>query len=188
MDYAIRIFLLINTIFIFLIGQESNEVYYSNSNISSLSKEDLDFLKNIANKNLSKKVRICMHKNIDDSIHEMFIIHMKDCYVRPHKHLNKVESLSIIEGEVDYVLFNEDGSIKKITNMGDPFSGKQFYKKLYNSEFHMLIIRTKYLVFHEIINGPFSKKNTIFPDWAPEKSDKEFLSKVNNSILKFNNK
>lgn len=168
--------------------KESSEVYYSVSNIASLSKEDLDLLKSIADKNINKKVRICMHKHIEDSIHEMFIVHKKDCYVRPHKHLNKVESLSILEGEVDYVLFNEDGSIKKITNMGDPFSGKIFYKKLFKSEFHMLIIRTEYLVFHEIINGPFSKEDTIFPEWAPKKFDKEFLSSINNSILNFINK
>ena len=93
--------------------KESDEVYYSNLDNSKLSKDDLDLLKNFADHNPRKKVRICMHKNINDHLHEMFIVHKKDCYVRPHKHLKKIESLFILEGEVDYILFNDHGEIKK---------------------------------------------------------------------------
>ena len=53
-------------------------------------------------------------KSQNDQLHEMFIIHTKDCYVSPHKHLGKVESMSILEGEVDVILFHNNGKIMKI--------------------------------------------------------------------------
>lgn len=153
-----------------LFSKESEEVYYSNDDISYFSNEEIDYLKQVANQNPRKRVRLCTHRNKSDSLHEMFIVHMRDCYVPPHKHLGKAESMSILEGEVDVVLFEEDGRIKNVIHMGDQASGKIFYQRISEPTYHSLIIRTEYLVFHEITEGPFIREKTIFAPWAPKEN------------------
>ena len=163
--------------------KESDEVLYAIDEIKWLSSQDINELIKLAKNNNNKRVRICAHQNISNNLHEMFIVHLKDCYVRPHFHLKKSESLYVIQGELDMVLFNEIGEINKVVEMGSFESGKQFYQRIDGPVPHTLIIKSDYLVFHEVTNGPFNKKDTIFPEWSSEmrtRHSDEFLAKVNN--------
>lgn len=163
-----------------LIQKESDEVLYPKEDVVVIDKEDLDDFKSLALLNPRKRIRLCAHKNPNDRLHEMFIIHTRDCYVRPHKHLGKAESMAIIEGEVDVVLFKEDGSILRVIKMGDMDSGKLFYYRMSAPIYHSLFIRSEFLVFHEVTEGPFLREQTSFPEWAPPENNPE----VKNFILK----
>jgi len=153
--------------------QESDEVLYPKEDIVVVDAEDLKELKRLALKNPRQRVRLCAHRTPNDRLHEMFIIHTKDCYVRPHKHIGKAESMAILEGEVDVVLFNEDGSILRVIKMGDMNSGKLFYYRMSGPIYHSLFIRSQFLVFHECTEGPFLREQTFFPEWAPKENDPE---------------
>jgi cupin fold WbuC family metalloprotein len=149
------------------IRKESDEVLYPEEDVVFLQLAEIQELKRLASLNPRHRVRICAHRSPKDSLHEMFIVHMHDCYVRPHKHLGKVESMAVLEGEVDVVLFHDDGSIRRIIPMGTQSSGKVFYQRLADPIYHTLLIRSEFLVFHEITEGPFMRDSTVFPDWAP---------------------
>jgi len=167
--------------------KESNEVLYPSENLVTLTSGDIEELKSISLLNPRQRVRLCAHTSLNDNLHEMFIVHGQYCYVRPHMHLGKAESMAVIEGEVDVVLFYEDGSIKNVIRMGDIKSKKKFYYRLSDPIYHMLLIRTSFLVFHEVIEGPFIRENTVFPDWAPRENEKEvenFISKIESLIIK----
>jgi cupin fold WbuC family metalloprotein len=169
------------------IRKESAEVLYPEEDVVIVTKADLDELKQLALQNPRRRVRLCAHRSPQDHLHEMFIVHTSDCYVRPHKHIGKAESMTVLEGEVDVVLFNEDSSIKQIVQMGTPGSGKIFYQRLSDPIYHTLIIRTPFLVFHEGTEGPFLRENTIFPKWAPAEEDaaaKEFINQIESAIRK----
>ena len=169
------------------IRRESAEVLYPEEDIVVVTKADLDELKQLALLNPRQRVRLCTHSSPNDRLHEMFIVHMQDCYVRPHKHLEKAESMAILEGEVDVVLFHDDGSILEVIQMGAPDSGKVFYHRQSESIYHTLIIRTEFLVFHEATEGPFMRKNTIFPEWAPAEqgtASNKFINKIKLLISK----
>ncbi len=155
--------------------KKNDEVLYVDQEPIILSRKDIDELKRLAVINPRQRIRLCAHKSQNDQLHEMFIIHTKECYVRPHKHLGKVESISILEGEVDVILFHDNGSIMKVFEMGDLSTGKLFYHRLNKPIYHMLIIKSNLLLFYEITEGPFIKSNTIFPEWAPADYDKKFL-------------
>ena len=86
----------------------NEEVLFAADAIVQIDASDIEELKQKAKKNPRKRIRICVHKDKKDKIHEMLIVHEKSCYVRPHKHINKVESFHIIEGEVDILLFDEN--------------------------------------------------------------------------------
>lgn len=150
------------------VRRESDEVLYPADEVVVLSGADLADLKRLALDNPRKRVRICTHRSPDEALHEMFIIHTRETYVRPHKHLGKAESFSILEGRVDVVLFYEDGEIRQIIPMGEPTSGLPFYYRLSDPIFHTLIIHSDFLVFHEITQGPFLRDQTVFAEWAPE--------------------
>jgi cupin fold WbuC family metalloprotein len=167
------------------VHRESDEVLYPDHDIVLVREEDMEELKRLALQNIRQRIRLCAHSAPDDRLHEMFIVHTKECYVRPHKHLGKAESMAILEGEVDVVHFAEDGSILKLVRMGPPRSGKVFYQRLSTSVYHMLLIRTQYLVFHEITEGPFLREKTVFPSWAPAaqgEESKRFMDRVDQML------
>ncbi|ADL55120.1 WbuC family cupin fold metalloprotein [Gallionella capsiferriformans] len=161
------------------VRKENDEVLYPEDDLVLVSAQDLDELKRRASLNPRRRIRLCAHRSPDDRLHEMVIVHMRECYVRPHKHLDKAESMLILEGEVDVVLFHEDGSLRQIIQMGAPGTGKIFYQRLSSSVYHCLLIRTEFLVFNEVIEGPFIRDNTVFPAWAPvEDAPAEFRARI----------
>lgn len=147
------------------------EVYFTRDKIIKLEHRDVAFLKEKAEGNGRKRVRLCTHQSIEDKVHEMFIVHKKNTYVHPHKHLNKIESFHIIEGIVDIILFDEMGTITEVIRMGEYLSGNKFYYRISGPTYHTLLIRSHILVFHETTSGPFNRGDTIFAPWAPDESD-----------------
>ena len=150
---------------------ESDEVIYSIDNNIQLESRSIDNLIKLASQNSRKRIRLCAHKNPDDQIHEMVIVHPHDAYVRPHLHVNRTESMLILMGEVDYILFDDTGLITSVARMGDFNSGEVFYNSLRQETYHTLLIRSEWLVFLETTKGPFDRSDTVFPSWCPEQSD-----------------
>ena len=155
----------------------NEEVLFASEDVVQIDASDIAELKQKAKQNPRKKIRICVHKDTKDHIHEMLIVHEKHCYVQPHKHINKTETFHIIEGKADILLFHEDGRIDQIISMGDIASGLKFFYRLPPFRYHTLLIRSDVLVFHEITNGPFMPEETIWAPWSPEETDLDAVNK-----------
>jgi cupin fold WbuC family metalloprotein len=149
---------------------ESDEVLYSDSGITPVTRVDVEKLEAKAAVNPRRRVRLCAHESPSSALHEMLIIHERDAYVRPHKHVGKGESLHIVKGRVDLVLFTDSGEIDEIIELGDYESGKTFYVRLDEPIFHTFVIRSDVLVFHETTKGPFDRAATEFASFAPDGS------------------
>jgi cupin fold WbuC family metalloprotein len=136
--------------------------------------------------NKRKRIRLCTHEDIKDKLHEMFIVQAENAYIRPHKHLKKVESFHVIEGLADLILFNDRGNIKSVIRLGDYLSGNKFYYRISESVFHMLLLRSKFVVFHETTCGPFKKSATIVSEWSPAEEDvksvKEYMNRISMEV------
>jgi cupin fold WbuC family metalloprotein len=163
--------------------KESDEVLYAADDLVLLQAVDLAELKRLALLNPRKRIRICSHKDTGDPVHEMFIVHTWDTYVRPHKHLGKAESFSILEGLVDLVLFHDDGEIRQVIRMGAPESGLAFYYRLSDPIFHTLLIRSEFLVFHEVTQGPFQREQTEFAGWSTVDLDLSSLRQADAALI-----
>ncbi|HEY3327338.1 MAG TPA: WbuC family cupin fold metalloprotein [Novimethylophilus sp.] len=157
------------------IGTANEEIFYFAGNPVSLDRDDVDTLKRIARQTARQRARICMHPDIGDPLHEMLILHCRNAYVRPHKHPGKSESLHVVEGEADIVVFDDGGTVRHVIPIGLPATGKTFYYRLNSSFFHTLIIRTDVFLFHETTNGPFRREDTVFAPWAPAENDSEAI-------------
>lgn len=162
------------------------EVLLTNDDVAKVTAKDLEFLKTKSLNNERKRIRLCVHRNLKDQVHEMIIVHGKDAYVRPHKHLGRSESLHVIEGEAYAFLFDEDGKVSDIIHMGDKNSGRTFYYRISKAVYHSLIAVSDFFIFHEAVEGPFDKSKTIFAPWSPEDSEldkiKEFTKTLSNKL------
>ena len=161
---------------------ENTEVMYSIDKIERINKNNIEEFKLLSSKNPRKKIRLCVHHNKNELIHEMLIVHERGVYIRPHKHLGKIESTHIIEGIVDVVIFDDYGNIEDVIRMGDYASGNIFYYRLAASLYHTLIIRSDILVFHETTNGPFNRIDTVFPSWAPLEENEQCVFNYMNQL------
>ena len=153
------------------ITQINSEVFVSEGSLVQLDEVQVDVLKQQAKRNVRQRARICAHRNPEDRLHEMLIVLTKEAYIRPHKHLNKTESLHVIDGTALVIYFDDDGNIGEVVRIGQYKSGHQFYVRNEDSRYHMQIIMSDYLVFHEVTNGPFNRSDTLFAPWAPEETE-----------------
>ena len=140
-----------------------------------LSKKKTEFIKKEKNL-INLKSRICSHISNKDKIHEMFIFHKKGAYVRPHRHINKLESFHLISGKATIIFFDNNGKPKQVIKMGNYKSGKTFYYKIFKSFFHTVLIE-KDVLFHEVTSGPFVKNKTIYAKWSPKEQNNDEVKK-----------
>ena len=167
----------------------NDEVFYAGDRIIKVSKKDIFQLKQFARQTTRQRGRLCAHKDIESSVHEMLIVHEKGAYVRPHMHMGKSESFHVIEGEAGIVIFSADGAILDLIEMSDYSGGKVFYYRLSEPLFHTVIIKSEVVVFHETTNGPFRREDMVFADWSPPDNEVEatnrFLKNLSNQITEF---
>ncbi|MCY7296206.1 WbuC family cupin fold metalloprotein [Alteromonas sp. a30] len=142
-------------------------VLYNDEAICTLTQADLAELSTLGLATKEQRTRLCVHEEPDSLVHEMFIVHTKDTYVRPHRHITKSESFQVLEGEGSLILFDEDGNIERCIALGSLQTGKTFYFKMPAKVWHMLIIQSDVIVFKEVTQGPFDASDCEFPDWAP---------------------
>jgi cupin fold WbuC family metalloprotein len=148
--------------------QKSLEVFLAEGPIAAVGQAEINTLKAAVKASPKRRARINAHPDGDDTLHEMIIAIDSSSYIRPHKHPGKSEAFHIVEGEVDIVVFRDDGEIDRVVELGPPGGGRSFYYRMSNAFFHTLIIRSDLLVVHEITNGPFRPSGTVFAEFAPE--------------------
>lgn len=146
---------------------------YLHINDSRILKIDQDYIarmKTLAQRNNDKKCTMCLHNDIREHMHEMINVYPKGAYIRPHSHPFKTETKRIIEGKLLVVIFDEAGEIQ------DKFVIEKegiFTVRMDKGIIHTNIPLTD-VVFHEAISGPYiGKGDSVFPEWAPESSDKK---------------
>ena len=148
----------------------NQEVFFVDEQIAKISRGDIEALKKKALSNRRKRVRVCSHKNTEDKLHEMLIIHTKGAYLRPHKHLGKSESMCVLEGSADVIFYDQAGNITDTMEVGDYTSGRSFYYRISDARYHNLVIKSDFFVFHEVTSGPFIIEDTIYAPWSKEEA------------------
>jgi cupin fold WbuC family metalloprotein len=149
----------------------SDEVFLATGGIVQVRAEDVALVKQKGTTNARKRARLCAHPGPEDKLHEMLIVLDRGTYIRPHRHGSKAESFHIIEGELDVVIFHDDGTIREVVRMGPYSSGKAFYYRIMEPCYHSVLIHTPFALFHETTNGPFNRTDTEFAPWSPAEGE-----------------
>lgn len=147
------------------------EVFHHHDDIVTVGPAWLQRLKDAARNSPLRRSRLCLHREGGDAVQEMIIVLMKDVLFRPHRHLNKTESFHIIEGELEVIIFDTDGTPQRVIRMGPANSGHVFCYRLCVSAFHAILPVSDMIVMHETTRGPFVAGEASFAPWAPESGD-----------------
>ncbi|MDP6683384.1 MAG: WbuC family cupin fold metalloprotein [Desulfobacterales bacterium] len=162
--------------------KKNDEVFYpAQANFKDVTKQDIDFLIQVAQTNPRHRARYCTHSSVDDEVHEMIIYHKEGTYIRPHKHIRKTESFLLLDGKAEVLIFGEEGDLTLVRNLGKYEDGKSFYYRIPESRYHAQIFR-KDTVFHEVTKGPFNRNDTVEADWAPDEKETDMVKRYMDEI------
>ena len=164
------------------------EVLVADEPILTLTRDDIAALKARAFRNPRLRIRVCAHHSVQDAVHEMLIVMIRGCYIRPHKHASKSESFHLVEGALDVVIFDEKGPVTKVFPLGDHASGSAFYYRSNIPLYHTVVVRSEVAVFHETTRGPFRQADNILAPWSPDERDSaavtEFLHELDGRLAR----
>ena len=150
--------------------------YFSIKKPVCVNRELIEELKRISEENGNVNARFCLHNNPDETLHDMIILEYlnKKCK-KPHKHLDKDETLQIIEGEMLVLMFDKEGNLthRKILNRDN------FAYRTSRGEYHVWLPTTKYVIYREIKQGPFKPGDNIPPKFDHVKVLKENVGSLN---------
>jgi cupin fold WbuC family metalloprotein len=144
---------------------ETDEVSFAIGQVIKIAKGDLLALSEQADRVPRHRARICTHVDSDDPLHEMLICLTPETYTPVHRHAVKSESFHVIYGRAAVVLWNQDGTERERIEMGNWNSGLTFYYRLNASIYHSLEVHTKYFIFHESTNGPWTSGDMLLAPW-----------------------
>lgn len=151
--------------------QVSPEVFYSDGRFLAADQVIVDKLKKAAAASPKRRARLCFHEGADAAQQEMLIVMQRDSYVRPHRHLSRVETLGVVEGACDVLLFNETGALTEVLPLSVAAEGGAFFYRMPPGLFHTLVFRSEWLVFVETTIGPFDPSASESAPWAPAEDD-----------------
>jgi cupin fold WbuC family metalloprotein len=153
--------------------QETPEVYYAPPGFVTIGEAETAWLINRAAEQPRKRSRICFHADPAAAVHDMLIVHHRSCYVRPHRHFAKSETLTVLRGEAVAFIFDEAGAVTQSLPLGPLGGDRSTMYRMPHGVFHGLAIESEWLVFLETTSGPFDPRGSAFPTWAPDGQDKE---------------
>jgi cupin fold WbuC family metalloprotein len=162
------------------IARESDKVFRRINYSEVVSRNDLTRLKEHLNTGSLDRARICVHKDNESLLQEMFIAFDQSNFVTPAYHPDKDESLMVLEGSTEIVLFDEFGNEESRVQL-EPWGNlakKPSFLRLRKGVIHTLLVRSDYALLKETTSGPFRGTSTVIPNWA-QSVVKGDLNKVN---------
>jgi len=147
------------------------EVIYTDRRFVTAGPEEVALLKRQSATTARHRCRLCSHPAPDAAQQEMLIVMRGDSYVRPHRHWDKTETLTVLEGNADALIFDEAGVVKEVVRMTPYGAGGRFFYRMPEGTFHGLIFRSDWLVYLETTSGPFDPSRSEFAAWAPPEGD-----------------
>ncbi len=150
----------------------NDEVFIASDKIVRFDAGAIEFIREHAIRTPRGRARICAHKTSMDTLHEMLIAMTPASYIRPHRHLGKVESFHLIDGAVDIAILGDGGELEDVIELAP---GRNFYYRLELPRFHTLLINSPVLVIHETTNGPFDPAQSDVAAFSPSEGNTDAI-------------
>jgi len=148
-------------------------IFYTDSDFVCAGPEVVEILRQTARKIPARRARLCAHPHADAEQQDMLIVSDKTTYVAPHRHFEKSESLTVLEGEATAIIFDDKGAVRQTIQLGPVGSMRAFFYRMPSGLFHSLVIESEQLIFVESTKGPFAKADSEDAPWAPSPQDVE---------------
>jgi cupin fold WbuC family metalloprotein len=141
--------------------EEENKNFRLSVNENEIKAEYINILTEKLKINKNKRIRICIHDDDDEKVHIMLIYMLKDTDLKMHKHLNRKEVYVLIDGEADFLIYDDEKNLIKKINFSNKIGGVEIIRTLKN-QYHNIEIKSEILKFLEITEGPFNRVDTIY--------------------------
>ena len=146
--------------------QQRSEVVYSvEDSFFSISKTEVDFLRDVAERSSLKKARVLLHGSPETELHEMLIVHSFGQYIQPHINDHSAKSFLVLDGAMIVVMYRDEGSINDHVHLGEFGSNMPFLLRLEEPVFHTVIPISNTVTFLETVKGPHIE--TRYAPFAP---------------------
>ncbi len=163
----------------------ADEVTFNTAPVAVVDGAVLEALKSRALSSASGTARVCLHRSLDDAVHEMLIAHRRGVYVRPHRHDAEAESFLVLDGRMRVVFFDDAGGETRRLTLGPPGGGGSFLCRVEAGRWHTMLPLTGVVVFLETTQGPFRHAaHNTFPDWAPAPDDEPGVRRYMERLLR----
>lgn len=108
--------------------------------------------------------RILLHPDVEDPVQEMLIVHPR-IYIRPQKLGATSKSYHVVRGELELVMYDDDGTVIEHRRMRPLAQGGPAFIRIMAECTHSVVTVSDAVAFFEALPGPF--KGTVYADWAP---------------------
>jgi cupin fold WbuC family metalloprotein len=113
------------------------------------------------------RARWCGHTDDDDALHTMLIVFGDAVTVQPAKHLDKSESMLVLNGDAEYFFFDDEGVMSARIHLTSFGPDAPFFCRVPRGRVHAVAVTSTTLIGHEVTSGPFQPTQTQVPSWAP---------------------
>jgi cupin fold WbuC family metalloprotein len=111
-----------------------------------------------------------IHASADDRVQRFIVVARPAAYFRPHRHATKSELAMLLHGQVDVLVFDEDGRVTARYGIGDGKDSMAYETP--ERTWHTLVSGPRGCAFLEIKEGPYDAATaTEFAAWAPAEGD-----------------
>ncbi|MDA8846781.1 WbuC family cupin fold metalloprotein [Candidatus Pelagibacter sp.] len=117
----------------------------------------LDIMKKIS-KAHKTDLRLNLHSSPKDNHHDMIILQRRNYKCPVHKHLSNGETIHVIYGSLDVILFNDK---KKNTSKISLSKKEKIIYRIPTNLYHTVKITSPFAIYHESKRGPFVRTQTI---------------------------
>jgi cupin fold WbuC family metalloprotein len=146
----------------------SETTFCSDQYSPGLAIEDLNYLKDKYFKSERRRHRLCFHQNTEILLHDIVIIYDSKSYIPPNKHIGKSETIVLLQGELEFFIFNDRGEPFFGTKLSATDKQYPFIIRVPPNTWHGLrCISEEPCIVKETITGPYWKESLKWAEFAP---------------------
>jgi len=123
----------------------------------------------------NQTLRISLHSNPSEALHNMLIYVNNGAPLNIHKHKQKEETYHIVEGKMAVVFFSQNGEIQRKVILSKEDS---LLCRVPKNQYHTSIALSDFALYHESRVGPFEGGDSIMANWCDNFSRDSLLRKV----------
>ncbi|MGM0587038.1 MAG: WbuC family cupin fold metalloprotein [Bacteroidota bacterium] len=127
-----------------------------------------------------------IHRKQSAPVQRMLNFLQPGTYIQPHLHPRDgaVESMYVIQGKIDFITFDEQGTLLSLHEIGEGTSN--YLVDIVDGVWHSFVVRKPDTVLFEVKMGPYDAMlDKTFAKWAPKEGDEEvpdFLRSLDQQI------
>jgi cupin fold WbuC family metalloprotein len=134
------------------------------SSIQKIDKYLIETLHGEAEASLRRRSHLLLHSGHDDQVQRLLIVLCFGTYVRPHRHSEQWEMLTLVTGEADFLMFSPAGElVERIPLAAD----RTMLIQIPPGQIHGFVTLKNGTGVVEVKPGPYRANE--FVEWAPPK-------------------